>query len=150
VKEGEAMIFRRSIFAVAIFLLCIYPITSAEKQHEWLVGKLLDSESSRAFAGTVGNSNTNGNTQNGYYHGNTNGSQVAIYHHYETFVIEGDGYIYEVEERKRPSKAANLTVNGPVKYAVEKRKLYVLDDDGKQHEMEIIKKTLKTSEASAK
>ena len=41
------------------------------------------------------------------------------------------------------SKPANLTVNGPVKYAVEKRKLYVLDEDGKEHEMEIVKKVLR-------
>ena len=38
-------------------------------------------------------------------------------------------------------KAANVTVNGPVKYAVEKRKLYVMDEDSKEHEMEIVKKT---------
>ena len=39
-----------------------------------------------------------------------------------------------------------LTVNGPVKYAIEKRKLYVIDEDGKEHEMEIVKKTLRTPE----
>ena len=42
------------------------------------------------------------------------------------------------------------TVNGPVKYAIEKRKLYVIDDDGKEHEMEIVKRTLKTSEPASK
>jgi hypothetical protein len=30
-----------------------------------------------------------------------------------------------------------------VKYAVEKRKLYVMDEDGKEHEMEVVKKTLR-------
>jgi hypothetical protein len=39
------------------------------------------------------------------------------------------------------SKPAN-PVNGPVKYAVEKRKLLVMDEDGKEHEMEIVKKIL--------
>ena len=38
---------------------------------------------------------------------------------------------------------ANLTVNAPVKFAIEKRKLFVIDDDGKEHEMEIIKQVLK-------
>jgi len=44
--------------------------------------------------------------------------------------------------------AANVTVNAPVKYAVEKRKLYVMDEDGKEHEMEIIKKTLRLPEGA--
>jgi hypothetical protein len=34
-------------------------------------------------------------------------------------------------------------VNGPVKFAVEKRKLFVIDEDGKEHEMEIVKKVLR-------
>jgi len=34
-------------------------------------------------------------------------------------------------------------VNGPVRYAVEKRKLYVIDDDGKEHEMEVVKRILR-------
>jgi len=34
-------------------------------------------------------------------------------------------------------------VNGPIKYAVEKRNLFVIDEDGKEHEMEIVKKTLR-------
>lgn len=68
-----------------------------------------------------------------------------MYRVYETFIIEGETYAYVAQERLRWkwSKPANLTVNGPVKYAVEKRKLYVIDEDGKEHEMEIIKRVLK-------
>jgi len=68
-----------------------------------------------------------------------------VYRVYETFIIEGETYAYVAQERLRWkwSKPANLTVNGPVKYAVEKRKLYVIDEDGKEHEMEIIKRVLK-------
>jgi len=63
---------------------------------------------------------------------------------YETFLIEGETHAYLAQERLR-SKAANLTVNGPVKYAAEKRKLFVIDEDGKVHEMEIVKKILRQS-----
>ena len=68
-----------------------------------------------------------------------------MYRVYETFIIEGETYAYVAQERLRWkwSKPANLTVNGPVKYAVEKRKLYVIDEDRKEHEMEIIKRVLK-------
>ncbi len=43
-------------------------------------------------------------------------------------------------------QASNLTVNGPVKYDVEKRKLFVMDEDGKEHEMEIVKKVLRQAD----
>ena len=68
-----------------------------------------------------------------------------MYRVYQTFAIEDDTQVYLAEERLRWrwSKPANLTVNGPVKFAVEKRKLYVIDDDSKEHEMEIIKHVLK-------
>src|SRR5713101_1789128 len=75
----------------------------------------------------------------------TNTSQTAVYRVYETFLIEGETHAYLAQERLRWrwSKPANLTVNGPVKFAVEKRKLFVIDEDGKEHEMEIVKKVLR-------
>jgi len=108
------------------------------------------------FAGTVGNSNTNGSVQDngsyGTYNGNTSTSQTAIYRVYQDFVIEGETYAYYAQEhiKWRWSKPANLTVNGTVKYAVDKRKLYVIDDDGKEHEMEIMKKVLRMPETAPK
>jgi hypothetical protein len=126
----------------------------AEKHRDWLTGKVLDSQRQRYFAGTVGGSSTTGNIDegSGTYRGQSNGSQTAIYRVFETFVIEGDMYVYLAQERLRWrwSKAANVTVNAPVKYVVEKRKLYLLDEDGKEHEMEIVKKTLKVPDQSAK
>ncbi len=52
--------------------------------------------------------------------------------------------IYVAEERlRRWSKATNLTVNAPVKFSIEKRKLFAIDDEGKEHKMEIVKQVLK-------
>jgi hypothetical protein len=72
----------------------------------------------------------------------TGGPDYAVY---QIFVIDGEGYRYEAAQRLRWiwSKAADLTVNGPVKYAVEKQKLFVLDEDGKEQEMKIVKKILR-------
>ena len=42
------------------------------------------------------------------------------------------------------SKPANLTVNGPVKVAIEKDKLFLIGEDGKEHEASIVKKILKS------
>jgi hypothetical protein len=122
---------------------------SAEKPRNWQMGKVLDTERSRYFFGTVGTANTTGSIQvydgSGTYQGNTNTSQRALYKVYETFLIESDTHAYLAQERLRWkwSKPANLTVNGPVKFAVDRRKLFVIDDDGKEHEMEIVKQLLK-------
>jgi hypothetical protein len=142
---------RLAVLGSLVFSICVF--ATAEKQRDWKTGRVLDSERSHYFAGTVGGANTSGTVNdNGNYNGTTNSSQTAIYRVYETFVIEGDTYVYQAQEhiKWRWSKPANLTVNGPVKYAVEKRKLYVIDEDGKEHEMEIVKKTLKTPEPASK
>jgi hypothetical protein len=123
-----------------------------EKNRDWQTGKVLDSQRSRYFAGTVGNANMTGTAQAtgnyGVYQGNTSSSQTAVYRVYETFLIEGEKYAYLAQERLRWrwSKAANLTVNGPVKFTVEKRNLFVIDEDGKEHEMKILKKILRQIE----
>jgi hypothetical protein len=122
---------------------------AAEKHHDWQTGKVLDSERSRYFAGTVGSGNTSGNAQvygnSGTYQGHTNTTETAVYRVFQTFLVEGETHAYLAQERLhwRWSKPANLTVNAPVKFAVEKRKLFVIDDDGKEHEMEIIKRVLR-------
>jgi hypothetical protein len=137
------VVFSRRLFVIT--LLAVTPLT-AGKERDWRTGKVLDTNRQRYFAGTVGNSNTNGTVDSsGNYHGNSSGGETAVYRVYESFVIEGDQYVYLAQEhlRWRWSKAANVTVNGPLKYAVEKRKLYVMDEDGKEHEMEIVKKTLR-------
>jgi hypothetical protein len=135
-----------AFLGMVVLLTLLASATAADRQRDWQTGKVLDSERNRYFVGTIGNANTTGTAQingdNGTYQGSTTSS---LYKVYETFLIEGDNYAYLAQERLRWrwSKPANLTVNGPVKYAVEKRKLFVVDEDGKEHEMEIVKKTLK-------
>jgi hypothetical protein len=140
------MVGSRRIILVALLAGLAF---GAAKQRDWQTGKVLDTQRQRYFAGTVGSSNSSGtvdvNGDSGTYRGQSNGSSTAVYRVFETFVIEGDQYVYLAQEplRWRWSKAANVTVNGPVKYAVEKRKLYIMDEDSKEHETEIVKKTLR-------
>ena len=123
---------------------------AAKKAHDWQTGKVLDAEESRYYAGTVGSGQTNGTAQvnnGGYgtYQGSTTSSHSAVYRTYETFVIEGDTHTYVAQQRLqwRWSKPAMLTVNGPVKFAVEKRKLFVVDDEGKEYQLSVVKQILK-------
>jgi hypothetical protein len=102
-------------------------------QRNWETGKLIDTQQSRALAGFTGNK-----TSFGVY-GN------VAYRVTQNYMIEGPKYTYFCEEpiRWRWSKPANLTVNGPVQYAVDKNKLYVLDEDSKEHTLKIMRKELK-------
>lgn len=122
---------------------------SGEKERDWQTGKVLDTEASREFVGTVGDVTTKGEARasgnRATYQGKSSTSETAVYRVYNTVIIEGKthGYVARQQKRFRWSKVANLTVNGPVKFAVEKRNLYLIDDDGKEHKLEIVKQVLK-------
>jgi hypothetical protein len=61
-----------------------------------------------------------------------------------TYTIDSGKYIYQAAHtHRRRDKALPLTVNGPIKFAMEKSVFYVLDDEGKEHELKFVKKTLK-------
>lgn len=140
----------RKLGLLLILVLLPSMCFAAKKQREWQTGKLLDTDRSRYFAGTTGSASSQGSAQvhgnTATYNGQSNGSSVAIYRTYQDYVIESDKYIFVVEERIkwRWSKAARLIVNAPVKFSIEKQKLYLLDDDGKEHETKIVKQILKT------
>jgi len=60
----------------------------------------------------------------------------ALHNAFEEYTIESDKFMYLSRERLRSkrSKPALLTIDGPVKFHVEGRKLVILDNEGKEHE----------------
>jgi hypothetical protein len=124
-----------------LWLLPVALLCSAEKARDWQAGKLVDAERSQYQAGTRGSVNEYGSP--GY-------SESTVYHKVQTLAIEGSEYFYVVQEETGgphlsllPPKLTNLTVNAPVRYAIEKQKLYVIADDGKEHKFDIVKRVLK-------
>lgn len=124
-------------------------MSAAEMDRDWQTGTVLDAERTREYVGTSGTANTQGTAQasgnRATYQGQTTTSETAIYRAYNTVVVEGETHVYVARQRKRWrwSKVANVTVNAPVQFAVEKRKLYLLDDNGEEHQLEIVKQVLK-------
>jgi hypothetical protein len=141
-----------------------------EKQPKnWMIGRVLDESRARYFAGMLNNSSSqssengtlSGNatstsygdstdtTMSGNYSGTkrttTSGNSIAVYRVYDNLVIEGEDAVYITSERLRWrwSKGAHVAVNGAVKYYVDGRKLHLLDDDQKEHSIEILKTVLK-------
>ncbi len=159
-------------------LLCLAslaaPASDRRADHQWLTGKIVDANRARHLAmiqhsgqsSTTTSGSMSGTGQstaigdnsttniNGSYSGTSSttysGSEMPLYRVYENLIIEGDDMVYVTQERIRWrwSKAAHVTVNGEVKYYVDKRKLHVLDDDGKEHIVQIAEQIKKIKPAS--
>ena len=141
---------------VLVVVLMTLVAVAAEKARDWQTGKVLNTDQSRIYLGTSGGGTTNGTVYgsadgsgnvSGTYSGYSTNHQHAVYAVEEVEVIDGGQYVYVVARvlRWRWSKTANLTVNAPVRFAVEKRTMYVLDDDGREHKTKIVKRILKTN-----
>jgi hypothetical protein len=136
---------RYSSILILTILVGAFPLTAKQKERDWQQGKLISTDEARYFAGTTGSANTRGTVSDsgdsGTYSGTTDADSTAIYRTYQTYVIESDSYIYVARERSR--KPAALTVNGPVRFAIEKDHVFILDENGKVHQALLKKKTLK-------
>jgi len=124
--------------AVAFILLNPPKCPAASKITSWEVGKVVDADRKQELAGTAEHSATYGPT--------SRSTTSALYNAFEEYTIESDKFTYLSRERLRSerTKPALLTINGPVKFHVEGRKLVILDNEGKEHETVIVKQVSKT------
>jgi hypothetical protein len=121
----------------ALLLLVVCSMLSLAKDHAWTTGTLVDSETERGTR-TVGIPSTIGS-----------GPMIATLRNDVTLYTIDDGkYLWLVSRRmvKKNDKSLELTVNAPVKFAIEKEDCYLLDDEGKEHKLVVEKKTLKPTE----
>lgn len=134
------MMIRSLISFVAAALLFMNPALGDKKSanRNWETGKVLDSQE---IAGTVDNSENVGNPQ-GVLGGLREARKRRAAQPQQVFTIDGQKITYTVR-LPRGAKLANLTVNGPVEFAVEETTLYLIDDDHKEHKTEIVKKVLR-------
>ncbi len=121
------------ITAVVVALSLAYPALGGKKPRNWQTGKLLDSQRSQNLVGAVERPAGFGATSR----------TRNVYETEDTFVIETETYVYTVSEVVRGARHANVTVNGPVKFATEGTTLYLVDEGGKEHRTEIVKKVLR-------
>jgi len=140
---------RRFWILTLTLLFSALSVAAKQVERDWKQGKLLSTDEDRYFAGTINSASANGTVNDsgdyGTYSGHTGGSQTAIYRVYQSYVIESDTHVYVARERLRWrwSKPANLTINAPIRFAIEKDRMFILDEDGKEHEAKITKKILK-------
>jgi hypothetical protein len=99
----------------------------------------------RASASSTTSGDTSDTDVIGTYSGSSSGADTAVYRAYETYVIDTGSIVYKAQEcmRWRWSHPARLAVNGNVKYYLDGRHIHLLDEDGKEHEVDIVKQILK-------
>ena len=124
----------------------------AAAARNWQSGTLVETEQSKVREGSTKNSNTEGTAKNRGdktdYSQNTTTTTTDNYETYQTYTIKGEQKTYQAREHLLfPwSKPANVTVGGTLKFAVDKSKLYLLDEDGKEHKATVMKVSLNAAQ----
>jgi hypothetical protein len=129
-------------------LLCSTIAFAAAPVRQWQSGKLLDTEQQKITDGSTTHYNTDSQkkSQNGKtnYSQNSTATTTDNTDTYEVYTIQGPEKTYIAREKLLfPwSKPANVTVGAELKYAIDGRKLIILDEDQKEHKASIVKTSL--------
>jgi hypothetical protein len=117
------------VFVAIVVALSLSSPAFARKTREWQTGTVLDPRHSSYFTAS---------TNDAPYGGN---ADVPIRKVYEPFLFESATAAYFVREglKWEWQQPAVLKVGGPVKFAIVGQKMFVQDDNGKEHRMEITK-----------
>jgi hypothetical protein len=135
------------VFRILILVLTLTAVAVAATRH-WKSGTLTSTEQSKVTEGTQ-HTNSDGTVKNkgnrtDYSQNSTSTSSDNI-ETYQIYTIDaGHKIIVAREHLLFPwSKSANVNVGEPVKYVVDRGKLILLDDDGKEHKATVVSSTMK-------
>lgn len=109
---------------------------------------MLSVEKTRERESTTTTTNAEGNVKSGdngdKYSGQSTTTQTPNSDNYVTYAVEAGNVVYTAKQHLLfPwSKPANVSLREKFKFAVQKDKLYMLDDDGKESSAKIIKQAV--------
>lgn len=134
---------------VPVAFLCWLPVLAlgATKDRDWQQATLLSVDKHR-FTTQSDTTTTQGQVSGNSYSGTS--QQYSWNHERITYVVDSGQFVYVASHvlSFRWSKPAKVTVNGPVWIAISKGKLYLRDEDEREHKLEIEQKILKTGQSS--
>ena len=111
------------------------------KDRAWQDGSLLDPRSNRYFPSMERSGDADRAPSSPLLSSAQAVPSNTIYDHY---VVESEEAVYLVERgRFKSSKPAELRLYRPVKFAVDKKKLWLLDEEGKEQQAVILKQVEK-------
>ena len=138
-------------FTILIVLATSLAI-AAPKNRDWQTGTVLDPQSNAYFGNGHGPladttlSFADGMTQSTFSFTTLPASNYVLDH----YVIDSGTYVYLVEAmRIKSSKPHSWPASSPVKFAISKNKLWLLDADGKQLQTTIAGRKLKVQQLQA-
>ena len=116
---------------------------AAAKNRDWQTGTLLDTADNvyfgRAYSRPVDTSMSFGDPRDGseLHVGSRSTAESFVL---DQYVVESEQYVYLVQiMRLKSNKPFALSANTPVKFAVEKKNLWLLDTGGAEHQTTIAK-----------
>jgi hypothetical protein len=134
-----------TIFSASIFA------HGASTSRNWHTGMLVETEQTKVATGTTKNTTSDGAIKNKGnkqdYSVNSTSTTTQDYDTYQNYTIDDGKKVYVVRERLLfPwSKPASANVGEEIKFAVEKGKIYLAGNDGKEHKASVVKVSLKTA-----
>ena len=137
------------MFAV-LLVLVLAPIALAGTRH-WKSGTLTATEQQKVAEGSTQSTNSDATYKNKGnrtdYSQNTTTTTSDNTETYQTYTIDaGNKIIVAKEHLLFPwSKPANVNVGEPVKYVMDRGKVIILDDDGKEHKASVVSASMKTA-----
>lgn len=138
----------RTLATVLLALVTALPAVAAARN--WKAGTLMGTEQTKVKEGSTTTYNTDGNAKNKGnktdYSQNTTKTTNDNMETYQIYTIEVGNKVYTASEHLLfPwSKPANVTVGEAMKLDIDKNKLYILDDDGKEHKTTVTGVKMKT------
>jgi hypothetical protein len=121
----------KTLILLAVVVMSISTV-HAKKELQWQSGTLLDS-----------------NTQTGSRLAGVNGTIEERRNDRTYYQIETAQYSYVVSRTllRRHDKPLNVTINGPIQFAIDGEDVYVKDDTGTEHKLTLEKKIVKSTQA---
>lgn len=124
---------RRFLSGMLFLVVCSSPFLA--KDRAWTTGTLVNAETETGGR-TVGVPPTI-----------VTGPKIVTLRNDVTYYTIDDGkYVWVVSRHmtKKDDKPINLTINAPVKFAIEKKTCYLLDEQGEEHKLAVERKTRKS------
>lgn len=136
---------------VTVLALLVTPSgwPQSKKAREWQEGTLLSVEKTKELDSTTTTTDTEGKVKQGdKYSEQSTATKTQNYDYYAVYAIQAGNIVYTARQHLMFdfSKPANVTLGEKLKYAVEKDKLYMVDDNGKEFSAKIVKKALKDAQ----
>jgi hypothetical protein len=140
---------RIALMLSSLLLSSLLSSGAEKKTRAWQEGKVVSMEKTHELQGTTTTTNTDGkikSTSKGdKYESQSTSTETPNYDDFMVFTIEAGDHVYTARQRLNfPwSKSANVTVGGPVQFALEKNKIYLKDSDGKEWSAAMVRMSVK-------